>query len=331
MEFEKTVSVIVPCFNMEHSLEQALDTLLANDFADMEVIAVDDGSTDATAHILSRYAQKHACLVRVITKRNGGVSSARNAGLDAAKGQFIMFMDPDDTVEPNFVSTAVQAMGGDAGPDMVTFGLNINGGGAFASYCPDDCNSSEAVLRTYFPLVLGYTEAQFAEWLRTGQQGTREQGWVWRCIFRNDIIRRHHLRFPAHISAGEDQMFLSSYLLHAQSVKHIPDLLYHYSVRPTGSYMENISSRRMGKTLQGKIHLLEERMRLTCLYREHVPCDARSLYGGSCLFSALQLGVLSARRLGGYSYFHTYAHIPEVQACVDSVSLPKWTMGGGGG
>lgn len=63
MEFEKTVSIIVTCFNMEHSLEQALDTLLANDFADMEVIAVDDGSTDATAHILSRYAQKHACLV----------------------------------------------------------------------------------------------------------------------------------------------------------------------------------------------------------------------------------------------------------------------------
>ena len=54
MKFEKTVSIIVPCFNMEHSLEQAFDTLLANDFADMEVIAVDDGS---------RYAQKHACLV----------------------------------------------------------------------------------------------------------------------------------------------------------------------------------------------------------------------------------------------------------------------------
>lgn len=263
----------------------------------------------------------------MITKRNGSVSSARNAGLDAAKGQFIMFMDPDDTVEPNFVSTAMQAMGGDAGPDMVTFGLNINGGGAFASYCPDDCNSSEAVLRTYFPLVLGYTEAQFAEWLRTGQQGTHEQGWVWRCIFRNDIIRRHHLRFPAHISAGEDQMFLSSYLLHAQSVKHTPDLLYHYSVRPTGSYMENISGRRMGKTLQGKIHLLEERMRLTCLYREHVPCDARSLYGGSCLYSALQLGVLAARRLTDYAYFSTYVHIPEIRAIIDRVSLPKINRG----
>lgn len=259
------------------------------------------------------------------TKWRRFVGSQRRAG--CCQGAVHHVHGPRDTVEPNFVSTAVQAMGGDAGPDMVTFGLNINGGGAFASYCPDDCNSSEAVLRTYFPLVLGYTEAQFAEWLRTGQQGTHEQGWVWRCIFRNDIIRRHHLRFPAHISAGEDQMFLSSYLLHAQSVKHIPDLLYHYSVRPTGSYMENISGRRMGKTLQGKIHLLEERMRLTCLYREHVPCDARSLYGGSCLYSALQLGVLAARRLTDYAYFSTYVHIPEIRAIIDRVSLPKINRG----
>lgn len=220
-------------------------------------------------------------------------------------------------------------MGGDAGPDMVIFGLNINGGGAFASYCPDDCNSSEAVLRTYFPLVLGYTEAQFAEWLRTGQQGTHEQGWVWRCIFRNDIIRRHHLRFPAHFTAGEDQMFLASYALHARTMRHIPEVLYHYDVKPTGLYLQNIRGCHMAKSLQNKINLLEERMRLAAIYRELVPSDARALYVGSCLFSALQLGVLSARRLGGYSYFHTYAHIPEVQACVDSVSLPKWTMGGG--
>lgn len=124
-------------------------------------------------------------------------------------------------------------------------------------------------------------------------------------------------------------MFLSSYLLHAQSVKHIPNILYHYWMKPTGSYQENICGRHLGKTLQGKIHLLEERMRLACLYRERVPYDARSLYGGSCLYSALQLAVLAARRLTGYTYFSTYAHIPEVRACIDRVSLPKFSLGGG--
>ena len=109
MKTEKTVTVIVPCYNMERTLERALDSLLANDLTDGEVIAVDDGSTDQTPHILRRYAQEHAC-IRVITKRNGGLSSARNAGLDVATGRIIMFMDSDDTVEPTFVSTAVRAM-----------------------------------------------------------------------------------------------------------------------------------------------------------------------------------------------------------------------------
>lgn len=327
MKTEKTVTVIVPCYNMERTLERALDSLLANDLTDGEVIAVDDGSTDQTPHILRRYAQEHAC-IRVITKRNGGLSSARNAGLDVATGRIIMFMDSDDTVEPTFVSTAVRAMDAPDGPDLLTFGININGGGAFPQACPEGCADRETVLRTYFPLVLGYTARQFDDWLRTGRQGTREQGWVPRCAFRHDIIRRHHLRFPAHFTAGEDQMFLASYALHARTMRHIPEVLYHYDVKPTGLYLQNIRGCHMAKSLQNKINLLEERMRLAAIYRELVPSDARALYVGSCLFSALQLGVLSARRLGGYSYFHTYAHIPEVQACVDSVSLPKWTMGG---
>lgn len=163
---------------MEHSLEKALDTLPANDFAGRGGIVVDNESTDATVHILRRYAQEYACL-RMITKRSGSASSARNAGWMLLRG---------------------------------------------GSSC---------------------------SWL------------------------------------------------------------------PTTRWRQTLSAR------------FEKRMRLTCLCQERVLCDACSLYGRSCLHSALQLGVLAARRLTDYAYFSTYVHIPEVRAIIDRVSLPKINRGGG--
>ncbi len=93
------ISVIIPIYNMEPYLSRCLDSVLENTYRDLEVICVDDGSTDKSQEILRDYESKDPRVV-VIAKENGGVSSARNAGLDRVTGEYVSFVDPDDLVHP---------------------------------------------------------------------------------------------------------------------------------------------------------------------------------------------------------------------------------------
>ena len=105
-----TLSVIVPVYNIEAFLPESLDSLSRIQFDEpYEIIVIDDGSSDGSLAILRAWEETHRQL-RVITGPNGGVSRARNAGLDAAKGKYITFVDGDDTVEPGFFRIAVKEM-----------------------------------------------------------------------------------------------------------------------------------------------------------------------------------------------------------------------------
>ena len=94
------VSFILPVYNVEKCIRRAIDSLLAQTMPDFEAIFIDDGSPDRSADIISE-AAAHDSRLRLIRKENGGVASARNAGLDAARGKYIFFLDPDDWVEPD--------------------------------------------------------------------------------------------------------------------------------------------------------------------------------------------------------------------------------------
>lgn len=96
------LSFVVPVYNAAQYLPECLDSLLAQDISDYEIICVNDGSRDASPEILRQYAAKHGN-IRVIDKENGGVVSARNAGLSAAQGDFIWFVDADDFLLPNIL------------------------------------------------------------------------------------------------------------------------------------------------------------------------------------------------------------------------------------
>ncbi|MDE6816135.1 MAG: glycosyltransferase, partial [Lachnospiraceae bacterium] len=98
-ECEKRISVIVTAYNIEEYLPRCMESLLGQTCPGLEIILVDDGSTDRTPEICDRYEREHEC-VRVIHKENGGPSSARNAGVAAAVGDFIGYVDGDDWVEP---------------------------------------------------------------------------------------------------------------------------------------------------------------------------------------------------------------------------------------
>ena len=94
------VSVLIPVYNTEAYLRKCLDSITNQTLQDLEIICVDDGSTDGSADILREYRRRDS-RIRIVTKRNGGLPSARNAGLDAASGEYVGFVDSDDWIEPD--------------------------------------------------------------------------------------------------------------------------------------------------------------------------------------------------------------------------------------
>ena len=101
------ISIVVPIYNMEKLLPRCMDTLVTQSLA-YEIILVDDGSTDSSPKICDDYMQMYPAFVRVVHKDNGGLSSARNAGMDVARGKYVIFPDPDDWVELDYVSQMVE-------------------------------------------------------------------------------------------------------------------------------------------------------------------------------------------------------------------------------
>lgn len=103
------ISVIVPVYNVVHYLEATLDSILGSCYKDLELILVDDGSSDGSGDICDRYAQNHRC-INVIHQPNAGVSAARNAGLDVARGKYVCFIDGDDMIHPQMFAEQVRAI-----------------------------------------------------------------------------------------------------------------------------------------------------------------------------------------------------------------------------
>ena len=96
------VSIIVPVYNVEEYLRECVDSILNQTYSDVEVILVDDGSTDQSGNICDEYAKMDS-RIKVIHKKNGGVSAARNTGIGEASGEYLMFVDSDDAIHPELV------------------------------------------------------------------------------------------------------------------------------------------------------------------------------------------------------------------------------------
>ena len=112
------ISVIVPVYNVSKYLRVCVDSIISQPFADYELILVDDGSLDDCSSICDRYAEADS-RVKVIHKQNGGLSSARNAGLYAACGKYVLFIDGDDFIEENSLSALWQTLKDDGETDVV--------------------------------------------------------------------------------------------------------------------------------------------------------------------------------------------------------------------
>ena len=194
------VSVIVPIYNSENTLERCLDSISRQSYLSLEIILVNDGSQDSTAKICEA-AQARDARVKYIYQHNGGVSSARNNGIKNAKGTWLLFVDSDDMIPPDFALRMVDATGGES--DLAICGFDcMQKGRRFLEICAD--NGIE--LRQQF----------MEKFLSHFDRGIINSP----CnkIYRLSLIREHNIAFPSGIRLGEDLLFNLSYLPHCSSV-----------------------------------------------------------------------------------------------------------------
>ena len=213
------VSVIVPVYKVEQYLRRCIDSILAQTFADFELILVDDGSPDSSGVICDEYAAKDSRIC-VIHKENGGVSSARNAGLDVAVGEFVAFCDSDDWVECQWLSVMHDSIV-KTNADVVVSRFAIN------SELDEETEGKKNHVGTTTYQELG---AKFDFLVKIA---SHQFGWeVWTRLFRNRIIQEHHIRFCETCqNYAEDLAFVLEYTLCSNSQSSIAYSGYHYFLR----------------------------------------------------------------------------------------------------
>ena len=213
------ISVIVPVYNAESTLIRCVDSILAQTFTDFELLLIDDGSKDRSGEICDGYAAKDS-RVKVFHKPNGGVSSARNLGLDNARGEWISFVDSDDDIHKDclYELNSLEAN------DFKVCNFDGDGSKRFESY-PSDSHLSGDSIKFMLDNNLVYTP--------------------WGKLFKSSIIKALGLRFDTKLRLGEDTVFCWEYLLHCSDAAVSDKGLYFYTGRWGGGKKYGLSNEEL--------------------------------------------------------------------------------------
>nr|WP_300143662.1 glycosyltransferase [Propionicimonas sp.] len=210
-EAQPLVSVVVPVWNVAHLLPRCLDSLLAQTHRPLEIIVVDDGSTDGSRELMLDYAERHR-EVHVVTQPHRGLGAARNAALSIAGGEYVAMVDADDWVEPDFIAHPL-AIARTTGADVVVSRFWFQVG----------------QMRASFPLRQRTGSLTGPEAARLSLHLTRLPAFAWSKLYRRDLFRDDDPPFPSILY--EDLATAPRVLLRADSVALTRRPIYHYCLR----------------------------------------------------------------------------------------------------
>lgn len=281
----KTVSVIIPVYNAADSVGKAVESLVGQEYDGLEIILVDDGSKDGSDLVCDELGGRYE-IVRVLHKANGGVSSARNAGLDAATGDYVMFLDADDVISSGSLAEMAAT---DA--DLVVGGFRkLVDGIETEVYVPlsERSYSGAEEVSVFLDDVIAEKDCYL---LNSS------------CfkLYRRTLIEDHALRFDEALRYGEDKLFVFSFLRFVNAVRTYPGLVYDYMIGA-----ESLSSDVTSDAHVSQIILLLERyviilaslcqiypdsMRLEGLY--HIDVVSRYIFRILTCFATRKSGLMS--------------------------------------
>lgn len=202
------ISVIIPVYNRDYCLPRCLESVWQQTFTDWECILIDDGSTDRTLSVCRRYEEKDSRF-QVYSQPNGGVSVARNRGLERACGEYVVFIDSDDWVEPDFLRLLHESAEKGITP---LCGMDLQGIDGSHIDCPVQD-------------ILYRTDSNVTN-LFSGDLSRIFAGPVCK-LYDRSVIEAYQIHFPVGISWGEDLIFNCTYFQYIESIKGVPFFLYH--------------------------------------------------------------------------------------------------------
>ena len=206
------VSVVIPVYNGEKVIEACVRSVLMQDVDGMELIIVDDGSTDGTWALLEKFAAADE-RIRPVHQENGGVSCARNTALQHCRGEYIRFVDADDVLPPGSMKTLLEKARSN-GSDLVIAGYNEVVGPMRTARCLRKCEDT---------MPCNDVLPHLNVWANSFYYGV-----LWNKLFRREIIEKNQVRFISGLNWGEDFAFVCRYLAGVEKVSFTQALVYDY-------------------------------------------------------------------------------------------------------
>lgn len=206
------ISVIIPVYNVEEYLNECLESIIKQTYCNLDIICVNDGSTDNSLNIL-RHFESLDKRIKVIDQTNQGVSSARNRGMEIATGQYISFVDPDDFLAPDTYEIAMKKIKDNV--DILVYGYSAfpNPTGWFIT-----SGKSKDMI---------YNNDSVNAYFDCGSIGTI----VWNKLYKTDLLKQYNLTFKENLKMAEDLCFNMNTFVYATKIQFINDQPYNYRLR----------------------------------------------------------------------------------------------------
>ena len=230
MSSKTLVSIVVPVYNMEQYLSQCIESIIAQTHRALEIIIVNDGSSDRSLEIAHDLARKDPRIV-VIDKPNGGVSSARNEGIERMQGSYVTFVDADDSIHPTYIENLLaDAQATDA--DIVSTPKHLLGDA-----------ERQGFLDATIPVAASASVFTRTEALTALYNGRLEKGNNGCQLYKTEVIKHNNIRFDSQMAIGEDFDFLARAIISARCIVVDNRRLYYYRANPTSAVHQEFNIR----------------------------------------------------------------------------------------
>lgn len=258
------VSIIMPAYNAENSIKASINSVLNQSYTNIELIIVNDGSSDDTKKIVNEM-QLLDSRIRLINIDNNGVSNARNVGINESKGEYIAFIDSDDTVQSDFIEQMISHYADNV--DLVCCGYNVV--------------SLEEKIFSLKPISKLYDNEFLYDGI-SNLQNEKSFNVLWNKLFRRDLIVNHNIKMEKDVRMGEDLLFVIEYFnCMTGGLKCIPLALYNYKLNGAGAQATQNSDdnfkRRFEQLDKLKTFYLKKEYPLNTFYLEQFRCIYLSL------------------------------------------------------
>lgn len=245
------ISIILPVYNIETYLDDCINSLMGQSYKNIEIILVDDGSTDKSGEKCDSYANKNKNII-VVHQENKGVGSARNRGINISKGEYIVFVDPDDITSKYYLEIMLENLK-KYDCDMIVSNYTNNMSLLYGNNKEDSYNNIEVI------------DAEFV--FNKMLDNKSFDGFLWNKIFKAYNIKKYNIRFSENIKIWEDMLFVLNYIKTINKIGFIDIKLYFYRIRKNSA----TTNKNIGDKITSKLNAIS-------LFLELAPNESSEFY-----------------------------------------------------